>query len=117
VPDAAARVVVEAHVLRRSTALAALLHGSKRGPRELRRPYATLVVSVLLGGLLLLGVWAAHRIGALLHRQPQPGRPAHAVTAIHAGRPVGYPDTQWKPPTTAMASGTSDSTATSSTRS
>jgi hypothetical protein len=113
VPDAQARVVVEAHVLRRNTALAALLHGSKRGPRELRRPYATLVVSLLLGGLLLVGVWAGHRISGLLHRQPQPARPAHTATAFD----TRYADTQWNPPTTAMASGTSASTATSSTRS
>jgi hypothetical protein len=67
-PDNRARVIIEAHALRRTTALAALLHGSRRGPRELKRPYATLVMSVLLGALLLVAVWALHRLGGLLHR-------------------------------------------------
>jgi hypothetical protein len=76
--EAKGRVVVEAHALRKATALAALLHGSRRGPRELRRPYALLAVSVLLGLMLLVTVWATHRIGDLLHQQQRP-RPAHAA--------------------------------------
>jgi hypothetical protein len=66
VADTKVRVVVEAHALRRATAMAALLHGSRRGPRELKRAYATLVVSLLLGVLLLVAVWAAHRLNGLL---------------------------------------------------
>lgn len=66
-PDLKGRVVIEAHALRRTTALAALLHGSRRGPRELKRPYALLLVSVLLGVLLLVAVWAVHRLSGLLH--------------------------------------------------
>jgi hypothetical protein len=69
-PESKGRLVIEAHALRRATALAVLLHGSRRGPRELKRPYATLVVSLALGALLLLGVWAAYRIGGLLHHKP-----------------------------------------------
>jgi hypothetical protein len=65
-PDAKGRVVIEAHALRRAAALAVLLHGSRRGPRDMKRPYVTLVVSALLGVLLLVAVWAAHRLGGLL---------------------------------------------------
>ncbi len=68
-PDTKGRVVIEAHALRRATSLAALLHGSRRGPRELKRLYGPLVTSVILGAALLLGVWAAHRVGALLHHR------------------------------------------------
>ena len=69
-PDPKGRVVIEAHALRRATAMAALLHGSRRGPRELKRLYAPLIASVILGAVLLLGIWAAHRIGGLLHHKP-----------------------------------------------
>jgi len=65
-PDSSGKVVVEAHALRKATALAALLHGSRRGPRDTKRPYVTLVLSVVLGMLLLVAAWAAHRLGHLL---------------------------------------------------
>jgi hypothetical protein len=65
--DSKGKVVIEAHALRKATALAALLHGSRRGPRELKRPFVTLMVGVGLGVVLLVVVWAANRIGALLH--------------------------------------------------
>jgi hypothetical protein len=64
--DAKGKVVVEAHALRRATAMAALLHGSRRGPRELKRPYAALLVGTLLGVALLVVIWAVQRIGGLL---------------------------------------------------
>jgi hypothetical protein len=68
-PDPKGRVVIEAHALRRAASLAALLHGSRRGPRELKRLYGPLIASVILGAVLLLGVWAAYRIGGLLHHR------------------------------------------------
>lgn len=68
-PDARARVVVEAHALRKSTAMAALLHGSRKGPRDLKRPFAALIVSLVLGALLLLAFWGISRVGDLLQQQ------------------------------------------------
>ena len=68
-PDARARVVVEAHALRKSTAMAALLHGSRKGPRDLKRPFAALIVSVILGVLLLVAFWGINRVGDLIQQQ------------------------------------------------
>ncbi len=65
-PDVRSRIVVEAHALRAATAIAALLHGSRRSPRELSRPVARLVGSIVVGAVLLLAVWAATKIGTLL---------------------------------------------------
>ncbi|WP_433126625.1 hypothetical protein ACQPWW_27955 [Micromonospora sp. CA-240977] len=70
-PDGRDRVVVEAHALRTATAKAALLHGSRRGPRDLRRPYATVIASLVVGALLLVAVWAITSIGGLLAQQRQ----------------------------------------------
>jgi len=64
--DPNSRVVVQAHALRKATALAALLHGSRRGPRDLKHPYAVLVVSLLLGALLVGVVWAVDLVRGLL---------------------------------------------------
>ncbi|MGC4810159.1 hypothetical protein ACLQ29_06470 [Micromonospora sp. DT228] len=69
--DGRDRVVVEAHALRTATAKAALLHGSRRGPRDLRRPYATVIASLVVGALLLIAVWAITSIGGLLAQQRQ----------------------------------------------
>lgn len=60
------RVVIEAHKLRRATVTAALLHGTRRAPRDLRRPYAAPVASLIVGAVLLVGLWAVNRIIDLL---------------------------------------------------
>ncbi|WP_422769941.1 hypothetical protein ACN28C_24870 [Plantactinospora sp. WMMC1484] len=93
--DSKGRVVVEAHTLRTATAKAALLHGSRRGPRELRRPYAAVIASLVLGALLLVAVWAITSIGGLLaeqRRQRALDRPPPAAVLLPAppgstGRP------------------------------
>lgn len=69
--DSRDRVVVEAHALRTATAKAALLHGSRRGPRDLRRPYAAVIASLVVGALLLVAAWAITSIGGLLAEQRQ----------------------------------------------
>lgn len=68
-PDARGRVVVEAHALRKATAMAALLHGSRRTPRDLKRPLSLLVVSAILGTLLLVVSWGVDRVGDLIQQQ------------------------------------------------
>jgi hypothetical protein len=82
-------VVVEAHALRKSTATAALLHGSRRGPRDLKRPFATIVVSIVLGAILLLAFWGIHRVVDLLRQQKKPGAmaPVAAVVVLGAAQP------------------------------
>ncbi|MGX4653438.1 hypothetical protein ACWCHM_07100 [Micromonospora sp. SCSIO 07396] len=95
------RVVVEAHTLRTATAKAALLHGSRRGPRELRRPYAAAIASLVVGALLLVAVWAITTIGGLLADQRRP-RAAGAVAQFATGTPaVTEPPVTSEPPTTA----------------
>lgn len=61
--------MVEAHALRKATATAALLHGSRRGPRDLKRPFATLIVSALLGAILLLAFWGIQKVADLMQEQ------------------------------------------------
>jgi hypothetical protein len=124
--DGRDRVVVEAHALRTATAKAALLHGSRRGPRELRRPYAAILASLVVGALLLVVVWAITTIGALLAEQRrqralEPGVPHVAAVWAPGGsgwdQPQAHPVTRSKPPKTAITSGTRLTTATISTRS
>ncbi|WP_431913190.1 hypothetical protein [Micromonospora carbonacea] len=85
--DSRDRVVVEAHALRTATAKAALLHGSRRGPRDLRRPYATIIASLVVGALLLVAVWAVGTIGGLLAEQRR-NRALGPVTSAAAGAPA-----------------------------
>jgi hypothetical protein len=94
--DAKSRVVVEAHALRKATAMAALLHGSRRGPRDLKRPFATLVVSLLLGALLLAAFWGINRVGDLLQQQRR-DRAADAASATPAAS-VDYTWPRSQPP-------------------
>ncbi|OZV83945.1 hypothetical protein CA850_04770 [Micromonospora echinospora] len=93
--DARDRAVVEAHALRTATATAALLHGSRRGPRQLRRPYAAVVASLVVGALLMVAVWAISTIGELLAEQRRERARADRVTAVPVVRvpapgPTGY---------------------------
>jgi hypothetical protein len=82
VADRRDRVVVEAHALRTATAKAALLHGSRRGPRELGRPYAAIIASLVVGVLLLVVVWAITTIGGLLAEQRRQRALEPTVTVI-----------------------------------
>ncbi|MEU7591143.1 hypothetical protein AB0A95_33225 [Micromonospora sp. NPDC049230] len=87
--DGRDRVVVEAHALRTATAKAALLHGSRRGPRDLRRPYATVIASLVVGALLLVAVWAITSIGGLLAQQRQKRGLAPPVATQQASDAAG----------------------------
>ncbi|WP_416904812.1 hypothetical protein [Micromonospora echinospora] len=80
--DARDRAVVEAHALRTATATAALLHGSRRGPRQLRRPYAAVVASLVVGALLMVAVWAISTIGELLAEQRRERARSDRVTVV-----------------------------------
>jgi hypothetical protein len=64
--------VLQAHALQSATVTAALLHGSRRTPRELARPYGPLVAGVVLGLLLLVAVAAAVKIDAALDQRRRP---------------------------------------------
>jgi hypothetical protein len=85
VPDSASKIVVEAHALRSTTAKAALLHGSQRTPRELRRPYAGIIGSLIVGILLLVVVWAATKIGNLIEEQRERRRATTAAAELFIG--------------------------------
>jgi hypothetical protein len=82
VPDSASRIVVEAHTLRSQTAKAALLHGSQRTPRELRRPYAGIIGSLVVGIVLVVVVWAATKIGNLIEEQRERRRATTAAAEV-----------------------------------
>jgi hypothetical protein len=82
-PDSASRIVVEAHALRSATAKAALLHGSQRSPRELRRPYAGIIGSLIVGALLLVLVWAATKIGNLIEEQREKRRATATAELVY----------------------------------
>ncbi len=95
--------------MRTATAKAALLHGSRRSPRELRRPYALLIGSVIVGVLLLVVFWATSRIADLLQQQRH-----RAAAAVPAPAAVGYLTAHSNPPNTAITNGTSESIVTTS---
>jgi hypothetical protein len=78
-PDNKGKVVVEAHALRTATAMAALLHGSRKGPRDLKRPVSLLIVSAIVGALLLVAFWGISRVGSLLQQQKRPRAEAVAL--------------------------------------
>ncbi len=87
-PDADSRTVLEAHVLRSTIARAALLHGSRRSPRQLRRPFGPLLVSVGVGVVLLLAIWAATRIITVMEereREREQRERSAPVVAVVAG--------------------------------
>lgn len=85
-PDAKGRVVVEAHALRKATAMAALLHGSRRTPRDLKRPVSLLLVSAILAVLLVIAFWGVSRVGDLMQQQKRTrGLPAGPAVATASG--------------------------------
>ena len=61
------KVVLEAHATRANVALALLLHGRDRGPRDLRKPFGALVAGVAVAAVILLAIFLAGRIGSLIH--------------------------------------------------
>jgi hypothetical protein len=58
---------LEAHATRATVALALLLHGRDRGPRDLRKPFGTLVAGVAVAAVILLAIFLTGRIGSLIH--------------------------------------------------
>jgi hypothetical protein len=79
--DRTGAAVLEAHALRTATVTAALLHGSRRSPRELTRPLRAVVVSLVLGAALLVAVVAAVRIQAALAQRHAADRAAVVETS------------------------------------
>ena len=74
--DRVGAVVLQAHALRTGTVTAALLHGSRRSPRDLTRPLRAVIASLVLGAALLVGVVAAVRIDAALDQRRAADRAA-----------------------------------------
>src|SRR5690606_6839911 len=64
-----ARIVLQAHATRSRVALALLLHGRARGPRELTGPWGVLIGSVLLAVVSVVAVLVATRVGVLLEQR------------------------------------------------
>ncbi len=60
------KVVLQAHATRSMTALALLLHGRDRGPREVRKPLSSLLGSLAIAVVLVLAVAVGGRIGAII---------------------------------------------------
>lgn len=69
--DREGAVVLQAHALRSATVTAALLHGSRRSPRDLTRPLTALVTSLVLAAALLVAVVTVVKVDAALERRAQ----------------------------------------------
>lgn len=62
------RVVLQAHATRSLTALALLLHARDRGPRDLRKPFNTLLASFVVAVVIVVAVAVAGRVGAVIQQ-------------------------------------------------
>ena len=62
------KVVLQAHATRSLTAVALLLHGRDRGARDLKKPFGTLIASLVIAVIIVVGVAVGGRIGNLLHQ-------------------------------------------------
>ena len=65
--EARPKVILQAHATRAATALALLLHGRDRGPRDMRKPFGPLIAGAAVAVVILLGIFIAGRIGTLVH--------------------------------------------------
>ena len=61
------KVILQAHATRAAIALALLLHGSDRSPRDMRKPFGPLIAGVAVAVVILLAIFIAGRIGSLIH--------------------------------------------------
>ncbi|WP_157695333.1 hypothetical protein [Nakamurella panacisegetis] len=61
--------MLQAHATRSLTALALLLHGWERGPRDMRKPFGTLIASVVIAAIIVLAVAVGGRVGAMIGRR------------------------------------------------
>ncbi|MTD15259.1 hypothetical protein GIS00_15055 [Nakamurella sp. YIM 132087] len=61
-----ARIILQAHATRTATALALLLHGRDRGPRDLRKPLGAVIGSVIIAVVIVIAVAVGTRVGAML---------------------------------------------------
>jgi hypothetical protein len=94
------KIVIEAHKIRTATATAVLLHGSRRGPRDLRNPFSALIASFVLAAVLLIAIAAATMISKALdeRRQQQQRRTVGnaAPTAIDQARSIADLPGPWR---------------------
>lgn len=65
--DTRPKVVLQAHATRTAAALALLLHGRDRGPRDMRGPFGALIAGAVVAVVILLAIFIAGRIGTLVH--------------------------------------------------
>ena len=63
------KVVLQAHATRSLTALALLLHGRERGPRDMRKPFGTLLASLVIAVIIVVAVAVGGRVGAMIGQQ------------------------------------------------
>lgn len=84
--DQQSKVIIEAHKIRTATAAAVLLHGSRRGPRDLRNPFSALIASFVVAAVLLIAIAAATMISkALEERRQEQQRRAGGSAASSTG--------------------------------
>ena len=60
------KVVLQAHATRSLTALALLMHGRDRGPRDMRKPFGTLIASFVIAVVIVVAVAVGDRVGAMI---------------------------------------------------
>ncbi len=77
-PDQKTKTIIQAHALRSAYAKAALMHGSQRGVREMRKPFAA-----VLGGLgIALVIAAVVMTIAVVTSPAAAGAPASHTTPL-----------------------------------
>lgn len=61
------KIILQAHATRTAIALALLLHGRDRGPRDMRPAFGPLIAGVVVAVVILLAIFIAGRVGTLIH--------------------------------------------------
>lgn len=77
--DQHSKIVLQKHALRAGQARAALLHGSRHNPADLRRPTPAIWAGLALAGLVIAVVIVLSALGIGGHRTPRSAPPAEAV--------------------------------------
>ena len=77
--DQRSKIVLQKHALRAGQARAALLHGSRHNPADLRRPTPAIWAGLALAGLVIAVVIVLSALGVGGHGAARSAPPADAV--------------------------------------
>lgn len=63
--DPRPKIILQAHATRSAVAMALLLHGHDRSPRDAKKPMTALIAGLVLAVVIVVGVYVASRLGSL----------------------------------------------------